>query len=759
MIGRSVRRVEDFRLLTGRGRFSDDRTLPDQLHAAFARSPHAHARLEAVETGEAERLPGVAAVLTAEDYAGDGMRPMPAQGNPKDVELVNRDGRPIVYPPLAPLADDRIRRVGEAVAMVVARTAAEALAGAEAVEVRYAPLPAAPDVRAALAPDAVRLWEAVPGNLCVDDYKGDAEAVEAAFARAAHVVRIETANNRVNGIPMEPRAALAAWDAAAGKLTLWAGGQGVNRFHRELCHVFGWPGERIRVVSEDVGGGYGTRNSLYPEFTLVAWAAWRLGRPVRWTATRSEAFLGDYDGRDLVTEAELALDGDGRFLAMRSTNTGNLGSHAVTFVPIARGPTVMTGLYDIPAAETVTKGVFTNSVPVTAYRGAGRPEATFMLERLIDKAARKTGIDRVALRERNLVGDLPYRNALGVVYDSGDFRRSQEMALRLSDWEGFEARRGEAAGRSRLRGIGLANYVETSTGWPVERAEMTVAEDGIVEVVIGTQSSGQGHETALPQIVSYLLDIPLERVRLVTGDTNRVEKGSGSHSTRTMRVGGHLLRQTADTIVAAARVRAAERLGAPEEELVFEEGRFGAPGRNESVGLLDLGPLRAVAEIETPLPAYPNGCHVAEVEIDPETGTVRVVRYTAVDDAGLIINPLLVNGQVHGGVTQGVGQALMECAAYDAAGQRIAGSFMDYAVPRADDLPFFEVAHNAIATGTNLLGAKGGGEGGTTPAPAAVANAVVDALGADGPDHIDMPITPEKVWRALRAMRRRPGLW
>ena len=749
MIGQSLRRVEDFRLLTGRGRFSDDRALPGQLHAAFARSPHAHARLEAVESEAAGRLPGVLAVLTAADYAADGMRAMPAQGNPKDVELTNRDDRPIVYPSLAPLAEDRIRRVGEAVAMAVAATEAEAVAAAEAVVARYAPLPAAPDVQSALAAEAVPLWDAVPGNLCVDDYKGDADAVRAAFARAAHVVRLDTVNNRVNGIPMEPRAALAAWDAAAGKLTLWAGGQGVNRFHRELCHVFGWPPERIRVVSEDVGGGYGTRNSLYPEFTLVAWAAWRLGRPVRWTATRSEAFLGDYDGRDLATGAELALDGQGRFLAMRSANAGNLGSHAVTFVPIARGPTVMTGLYDIPAAETVTKGVFTNSVPVTAYRGAGRPEATFVLERLIDKAARETGIDRVALRERNLVRDLPYRNALGVVYDSGDFRRSQEMALRLADWNGFEARRRDAAGRGRLLGIGLANYVETSTGWPVERAEMTIAEDGAVEVVIGTQSSGQGHETALPQVVAHLLGIPFERVRLVTGDTDRVEKGSGSHSTRTMRVGGHLLRQTADSIVAAARSRAAALLGAPPEALVFEDGRFGAPGRNESAGLLELGPLRAVAEIETPLPAYPNGCHVAEVEIDPETGAVRVVRYTAVDDAGLIINPLLVDGQVHGGVAQGVGQALMECAAYDADGQRLAGSFMDYAVPRADDLPFFEVAHNAVATETNLLGAKGGGEGGTTPAPAAVANAVIDALGPDGPDHIDMPITSEKVWRAL----------
>ena len=752
MIGQSLRRVEDFRLLTGRGRFSDDRALPGQLYAAFARSPHAHARLEAVESEAAGRLPGVLAVLTAADYAADGMRAMPAQGNPRDVELTNRDGRAIVYPSLAPLAQDRIRRVGEAVAMAVAATEAEATAAAEAVVARYAPLPAAPDVQSALAAEAVPLWDAVPGNLCVDDYKGDADAVGAAFARAAYVVRIDTVNNRVNGIPMEPRAALAAWDAAAGKLTLWAGGQGVNRFHRELCHVFGWPPERIRVVSEDVGGGYGTRNSLYPEFTLIAWAAWRLGRPVRWAATRSEAFLGDYDGRDLATGAELALDGDGRFLAMRSANAGNLGSHAVTFVPIARGPTVMTGLYDIPAAETVTKGVFTNSVPVTAYRGAGRPEATFVLERLIDKAARETGIDRVALRERNLVRDLPYRNALGVVYDSGDFRRSQDMALRLADWDGFEARRRDAAGRGRLLGIGLANYVETSTGWPVERAEMTVAEDGAVEVVIGTQSSGQGHETALPQIVAHLLGIPFERVRLVTGDTDRVEKGSGSHSTRTMRVGGHLLRQTADSIVAAARGRAAALLGLPPEALVFEDGRFGAPGRNESAGLLELGPLRAVAEIETPLPAYPNGCHVAEVEIDPETGAVRVARYTAVDDAGLIINPLLVDGQVHGGVAQGVGQALMECAAYDADGQRLAGSFMDYAVPRADDLPFFEVAHNAVATETNLLGAKGGGEGGTTPAPAAVANAVIDALGAHGPDHIDMPITSEKVWRALRSL-------
>ena len=742
MIGQPIRRVEDFRLLVGRGRFSDDRNLPGQAHAAFARSSEAHAVLRSVGTERAAGMRGVLAVLTADDYAADGLRFQFAQGNPKDVELRNRDGRPIRYPEIQPLVRDKVRRVGEAVAMVVAETPDAALNAAEAVDAVYDRLPAATDVRSALDPSAAPIWDEVPGNLCVDDRKGDVEAVAAAFARAAHIARIEVVNNRVNGIPMEPRAAVGDFDGATGRMTLWAGGQGVNRFQRELAHVFGCPLEDIRVISEDVGGGYGTRNHLYPEFVLVVWAARRLGRPVKWTATRSEAFLGDCDGRDLVTTAELALDADGRFLAMRTENIGNLGSHAVSFVPIARGPTVMTGLYDIPCAETATKGVFTNTVPVTAYRGAGRPEATFVLERLIDKAARETGIDRTALRERNLITSLPHTNPLGVTYDSGDFRRGQALALELSDWEGFGRR------RRPLHGIGMANYVETSTGWPIERARTHVTEAGEVEILIGTQSSGQGHETAFAQIVSHLLGVPFGKVRLVTGDTERIRRGSGSHSTRSMRVGGHLLRQTCDGILAQARVRAAELLGT--DDIAYRDGRFVSPGSNRSFDLFDLGPLEAQADIETPLPAYPNGCHVAEVAIDPDTGAVTLLRYTAVDDAGLVINPLLVEGQVHGGIAQGVGQALHELCAYAPDGQLVAGSFMDYAVPRADDLPFFGVAHNTFATGSNLLGAKGGGEGGTTPAPAAVVNAIIDALGPDGPDHLDMPVTSEVVWRALR---------
>ena len=769
-IGAAVLRVEDARLLTGRGFYTDDMNLPGQAYASIVRSEQAHARIHAVDIAEAACLPGVLAVLTAADLRADRIRPLVAQGNPKDVELRNRDGAPIFYPAIDLLATNKVRRVGEAIALVVAETAADARDAAEHVAVAYEPLPAVVDPRVALAAGAPRLWDERQDNLCVDDRKGDAVAVAAAFAKAAHVTRLVLVNNRVSGVPMEPRAAVADYDPASGLHTLYAGGQGVNRFQRELSAAFGLPEELFRVVSRDVGGGYGTRNSLYPEFALVVWAARRLGRPVKWTGTRSEMALGDYAGRDLVTRAELALDAEGRFLAMRTENIGNLGTHALSFVPIARGPTVTTGLYDIPCADVATKGVWTNTTPVTAYRGAGRPEATFVLERLIDLAASEMGIDRLDLRRRNLIAEdaLPYTNPLGVTYDSGKFRQSMDMALDLSGWNDAAARRREAAHRGRLRGIGLANYVETSTGWPLERAVMEVLPDGRIDMVIGTQSSGQGHETTFRQIGSGLLGVPFDCIDFRFGDTLFVRDGSGSHSARSMRVGGHLFSQTRDEIVRRGRAISAYRFECAIEDVQFSGGRFVVAGTDRSIGLFDAaalaadpdadlpaelrGPLRGVARIDKPMPAYPNGCHVAEVEIDPETGAVALVRYTAVDDVGTVVNPIIVEGQVHGGIAQGVGQALWELVAYDpASGQLLAGSFMDYVMPRAADFPMFAVGHNEVPTKSNLMGAKGGGEGGTTPAPAAVVNAIVDALSDYGVTHLDMPVTPEKIWRAMRA--------
>jgi len=768
-IGAAIPRFEDARLLSGKGQYSDDLNSPGQAYAAFVRSDQAHARIESIDASGAADMPGVLAVLTGEDYRADGLKPLPARGNPLDVELTNRDGSEIFYPGIDPLVTDKVRRVGEAIALVVADTADRARDAAERVAADYAPLPPVVDPVAALHPGAPRLWDKRSGNLCVEDQKGDPEAVAAAFAEAAHVVRLELVNNRVTGVPMEPRAAIGEYDSDSGLYTLHAGSQGVNPFQRMLSAVFDLPLERFRVVSRDVGGGYGTRNSLYPEFALVVWAARRLGRPVKWTGTRGEMALGDYAGRDLVTRAELALDAEGRFLAIRTENIGNLGSHALSFVPIARGPTVTTGLYDIPLADVVTKGAWTNTTPVTSYRGAGRPEATFVLERLIDLAAGQTGIDRIALRRRNLIPDdaFPYTNALGVTYDSGKFERSLDMALESSDWHTFGTRRDAAAGQGRLLGIGLANYVETATGWPLERAVMEVLPEGRVDMVIGSQSSGQGHETTFRQIGSAFLGVPYDCIDFRYGDTAFVKDGSGSHSARTMRVGGHLFSQTRDAIIARGTAIAAHVLECALEDVQFADGRFAVMGTDRSIGLFEVaaaardaeaglppdlaGPLRERARINVSMPAYPNGCHVAEVEIDPDTGVVTLRRYTAVDDVGKIVNPAIVEGQVHGGIVQGVGQALWERVAYDPQdGQLITGSFMDYVMPRAGDFPSFAVGHNEVPTATNLMGAKGGGEGGTTPAPAAVVNAIVDALSAYGVKHLQMPVTAEKIWRAIR---------
>jgi aerobic carbon-monoxide dehydrogenase large subunit len=767
-IGAPVPRVEDRRLLTGAGRYSDDESRDNQLHAVMVRADHAHAELRNVAVKEAQSMPGVRAVLTGGDWQSDGLNPMPAWGNPKDVELINQDGSAIYYTPLYPIAIGRIRRVGEIVAMVVADTVCQARDAAERVLVDCRPLPALVDIEAAAAPGAQSLWDEVPDNVSVDDSKGDAAACDAAFAVAAHIVQLDTDNQRVTGVPMEPRAALAEFDTQTGRFLLEAGGQGVNRFSNELASTFGMEPKNIRVISRDVGGGYGTRNHTYPEFALVMWAAKRTGLPVKWVCERSEAFLSDYAGRDLWTHAELALDQDGNFLALRSENIANIGTHTVSYVPLARGPTVHNGVYDMPVAHVTSKAMLTNTTATASYRGAGRPESMFLIERLVDVAAAEIGIDRIELRRRNLIAPdaIPYTNAVNVTYDSGEFGKSMDMAMDMADWGGFNQRRENSRKQGKLRGIGLANYIETATGYPVERAEMEIRADGVVDLIMGTQSSGQGHETSYAQVTSQWLKLPFDAIRLRTGDTDFVMAGSGSHSSRSMRLAGLLFQQTSDEIIDRAGAIAAFLLEAAREDLVFDHEGFTIGGTDRSLSLFDIaaaavsndlpedmrGPLRAVAEISTPLPTYPNGCHITELEIDPETGVVEILRHTGIDDVGRVINPLIVDGQTHGGIVQGVGQALMEHCTYDAdSAQVLAGSFMDYAMPRATDVPSFDLANNEIPAPTSMLGVKGGGEGGTTAAPPAVINAIVDALSEFGVRHIEMPATPERIWRAINS--------
>ena len=734
----------------------------------MVRSPYAHAELTNVITSQARNLAGVLCVLTGADWLADGLNAMPAWGNPADVKLSNRDGSEIFYTPLYPVVVDRIRRVGEIVAVVVAETVANALDAAERIEIECRQLAPVADGVAALAAEAPTLWDEVPGNLSVDDEKGNPAVCEEIFSAAHHIVELETFNQRVTGVPLEPRAALAEYDPDNGSFLLETGGQGVNRFQNELATTFGIDKGKLRVVSGDVGGGYGTRNHTYAEFALTLWAAKRTLRPVKWVCERSEAFVSDYAGRDLFTRAALALDENGKFLALRTENIANIGTHTVSYVPLARGPTVYNGVYDIPVDHAISRAVLTNTNAVASYRGAGRPESMFVIERLIDMAARKTRIDRIALRRQNLIANsaIPYTNDFNVTYDSGAFVESVETAMRLIAWDGFDQRKKRSQEDGFLAGIGLANYIETATGYPEERAEMLVLPEGRVELILGTQSSGQSHETTYAQVVSDWLGVPVETVRLRSGDTEFVSAGSSSHSSRSLRLAGHLYRQTADAIIERGRQIAALELEAAVGDITFADGSFAIAGTDRAIDLFEVaklaagdtlpghlsGPLSAVAEISEPLPTYPNGCHACEVRIDPETGVVSIVRYVGVDDVGRVINPMVVDGQTHGGIVQGIGQALMEECRYDAINaQVLSGSLMDYALPRAGDVPFFTLENNEIPAPNNFLGVKGGGEGGATAAPAALINAIVDALSGFGVSHIDMPATPQKIWELIGA--------
>jgi len=760
-IGAPVLRKEDARFLTGKGSYSDDLDLPGQAYAVMVRSPHAHARIGRIDAAEAIGMPGVLAVLTGADYLRDGLKPIPHRPfstSPPDVSLQNRDGSPIFIAPHYPLPADKARFVGEAVAMVIAKSLDVARAAAECVRVDYEPLAAV--VRAA---DAARLrapllWEERDSNVTLDADLGDAQATDAAFARAAHVVRLDTWVQRVTGVPLEPRAALGVYDVAAKRYTLYAGSGGVVRQKRELAAMLGVEDGAVRVVARDTGGNFGTKNSFFPEFALVAWASRRLGRPVKWTCERGEAFLSDYQGRDLTVEAELALDAEGNFLALHSSNLSNAGAHSVSHVPLSKGASIITSVYRFPTAYVRARAVLSNTPPTTPYRSAGRPEAIFVIERLIDLAARRHGFDRVELRRRNLIPQsaMPFRNPFGLSYDSGDYGRAMASALALGEWNGFAARREEARRRGRLRGIGLANYVEVTSGFPTERAEVTVRE-GRVDAVIGTLSSGQGHETSFAQLLVEWLGVPFESVNLITGDTDLVSEGGGSHSGRSMRFASIVLGKVSQAIVAKGTGIAAQLLEVAPADIEFRGGRFSVKGTDRSIGLFEAAaaaPLAAAHTETLRVAGFPYGCQVCEVEVDPDTGVVTIARLAAVDDVGRAVNPPILHGQTHGGFAQGAGQALLEECCYDPeSGQMLSASFMDYAMPRADHFPELATELSEVPSPTHPLGIRAGGEGGTTPALAAVANAIVDALAGLGVEHVELPATPERVWRAIRAAR------
>lgn len=758
LIGERIPRKEDFRLLTGQGRFSDDFNARGQACAAFLRAPHAHARIVETDVANAVSDARVLAVLAGRDYLADGLSGLlhyivPADHlDPSRPGLAGDQVSPLPEP--LPIATDRVRHVGEIVAIAVAETREAALDALERVRVRYEPLPAVTDARVAAKPDAPGVWDG--DNVCLRAEAGDARATEAAFAAAHRVTRIAFHNHRIYGCPMEPKSALGEFDPESGLFTLHAPSQGVHRFKHSIATALGEKPDSVRIVTGDVGGGFGVRSPCANEYPLLLWAARRCGRPVKWSGSRSDSFLSDFHARDFHAEGEMALDAGGRILAVRIDYLGNLGACPISFAVLSNLMKMAGPPYDIPAMRVTVRGVLTHTIPVSVYRGAGRPEVTHVVERLIDLAADETGMDRTELRRRNLISGsaLPYRSALGLDYDSGAFGENLAAVSREIDRDGFPSRRAAARERGRLAGIGVVTYLESPGAAPYERTDVAVHPDGRVEAVIGTQASGQGHETSFAQVVAETLEIPFERVEIVYGDTERAVAGSGSHADRSMRLGGTILLRAARRIVEHGCEEAARLLEAATADIGYADGRFTVLGTDRSIGLFEVAAeasLAATEEISTRLHAHPNGAVACEVEIDPETGELTVVRYATVDDVGRAINPMIVEGQVHGGAAQGIGQALFEGTVYDPeSGQLLSGSFMDYCLPRADDLPSFSGRLNDRPTKNNPLGVKGAGETGTTPATAAVVSAATDALREYGVAHLEMPLTSERIWRALR---------
>jgi carbon-monoxide dehydrogenase large subunit len=774
-IGTPLPRKEDARLTTGAGRFSDDFWAPDQCWLAVVRSPYPHARIRSVDFSKARTMPGVLGTYSGADCLADKLNPIPHDPMPKtkyDMKLQAPGGGAVFVGPHMLLPADKARHAGEAVAAVVAETQAQALDAAEAVAVDYQELPFVLHSEDAMKPGAPPVWDEASQNILIDTWFGDKSATDAAFAAADHVVAMDFHVDRVAGVPLEPRAALAEYDAASGRYTLHAGSGGAVRQKNELADVLGLAPDRLRVLSYDVGGNFGTRNRVFVEFGLVLWAAGKLRRPVKYTATRSECFLSDYQGRDLVTKVQLALRQDGKFLSLRATNISNVGARCVSLSPLSKGAGLITGSYDIPAATLHAVAVCTNTTPTQAYRSSGRPEVTFAIERTIDTAAEQLGFDRIALRRKNLVrpSRMPYRNAVGMVYDSGRYEENMNTAMEIADWKGFPARRRDARRRRKLAGRGLVNYVESSIGAPKEQAQIKVRPDGRVDVVIGTQPSGQGHETSFAQVVSDLLGVPVDTIEVILGDTDVVRVGGGSHSGRSMRHAATVFTKAADELIEKGRRIAAAVLGTPADHIAFTDGCFVSRDTNRTFDLFELaaeaarmnlagdlaGGLSVVTDNEMHDPVFPNGCAVCEVEVDPDTGEVVITRYACVDDVGRCINPLIVHGQTHGAIVQGVGQAMWERVHLDpGSGQLLSGSLMDYCMPRADLLPSFTTRIAEVLSPTNPLGIKAGGEGGTTAAPAVIISAIVDALRDFGVRDVKMPATSYRIWKLIRDAKAR----
>jgi len=768
-LGRAVPRTEDFRLLRGRGRYTDDIVLPRAAHLYVLRSPHAAARIRKIETDPAASMPGVIAILTGQDAVDDGLGFLRAR-----ISRKQPDGSASFQTPYRILALDRVHHVGDPVVAMIAETLAEAKDAAEAIAVDYETLPAVTDTAQAAAPGAPNVWDEAPGNICFVEHLGNEAAVKDAFRRAKHVVRERFVINRVAANPMETRAALGFYDTSDERYTLHAGLQAPHLMRAELAEqILKIPASRLRVVSPDVGGGFGMKGSSFPEYSLVLWAAKRIGRPVKWMAERGESFTADHHARDNVSEVALALDENGKFLALDVDTIANLGAYLAAnglHVPVGNVGG-LAGPYTTPAIHVKVTGIFSNTNATCPYRGAGRPEASYCIERIIDIAARETGIDRIALRRRNMIppGAMPYKTGLVFTYDCGEFEKTMDMALDLGDWQGAAARQEAARQAGKLYGIGIASVIEVAGGpaaAPFEEAtEIRFDATGGATLLLGTHSHGQGHETAFRQLANHFLGLEPDQVTVIFGDTDKVFHGRGTFGSRSLSVGGGALMVAAERIVEKGKKVAAHLLEAATLDIEFADGKFTVAGTDKSIDLISVAKasynlqrmppdlvigLDANAVFRPPAGTFPNGFHLCEVEIDPDTGDCRVRRYAVVDDVGRVVNPLLLKGQIHGGIAQGLGQALCENMVYDrASGQLLSGSFMDYCLPRAEDFPPIAVGSNDVPSPNNPLGIKGAGEAGCVGALPAVMNAVNDALAPLGIRHFEMPATPERLWQAI----------
>ncbi|MGH7119994.1 MAG: xanthine dehydrogenase family protein molybdopterin-binding subunit [Acetobacteraceae bacterium] len=780
-IGASVRRTEDQRFLRGRGNYTDDINRPGQLYAVLRRSDRPHARIVSIDAAQAAAMPGVVAVYTGADLQADNVG-----GLPCGWLIKNKDGTPMAEPPHPVLAIGKVRHVGDPVVAVIAETRQQAKDAAEKVAIDWDDLPGVSSTQDAIAPDAARVHDDAAGNVCYDWHLGDKAAVDAAFAKAARVIRLDLTNSRLIPNAMEPRAALGDFDRGTGEHTLITTSQNPHVIRLLMgAFVLHIPESHLRVISPDVGGGFGSKIYHYAEEAIVTWAAAKLGRPVKWTAERTESFISDAHGRDHVTTAEMALDKDGTYLALHVKTLANMGAYLSTFapsIPTYLYGTLLAGVYKTPAIYVEVKAVFTNTVPVDAYRGAGRPEAAYLLERLTDVIAHDTGIDRVQLRRRNFIpaNAFPYQTPVALQYDSGNYQVTLESALKAADWNGFPARRAASAAKGKLRGIGISTYLEACGLAPsaiagalgaraglYEAANIRVHPTGSVSVFTGSQTQGQGHETTFAQLVADHLGVPFDQVEVVHGDTGKIPFGMGTYGSRSLAVGGSAIVKAMDKIIAKGKRIAAHLMEASVADIEFKNGTFSVAGTDKSKSFSEIALTAYVPhnypidELEPGLEenafydpknfTFPAGCMIAEVEIDRETGVPSVVSFVAVDDVGRVINPMIVEGQVHGGVTQGIGQALLEAAVYDNSGQIMTGSFMDYTMPRSDDVPSFKTANEVTLCTHNPLGVKGCGELGTIGSPPAIVNAVIDALADYGVRHIDMPLTAQKIWSIIAA--------